>query len=139
MPDNKAEFQASLVACPACGAQIEGTSGPCGHCNQLVIVTKNHKLLSIKKEDIEDITIKEPSDEARKKSDNPMWQVAGSGWSEDELMVLSGGDPKYGADLVAFYFAKHPESTLLGSMNPSLEKIEMYALSSAIKQSLNKK
>lgn len=132
------QYEASLLACPACGAQIGGT-GNCPSCGQLSVVTKNHKLLSIKDEDIKDIRIKAPTQEQIEKSENPSWQIAGSSWGEDSLMVLSGGDPKYGADMVAFYFAKHPESTIPGSRIPDIDKIEMYVLATAIKQSLNKK
>lgn len=136
MPEDR-EYRVDMLACPACGGQIGG-SGNCGHCGQLNIVTKNHKLLSIQDEDVEGINLKRPSKEAREKSDNPNWQVGGWNWSEDSLIVLSNSEPEYGAKMVALYLKKHPEKDLPGCWKPDMEEIGTFVLSTAIKQSLRK-
>ena len=135
--DKRSEYKIDMLACPACGGQIGG-SGSCPSCGQLLIVTKNRQLLQIKPEDIEDIKIKPPSKEEREAKDNPIWEVGNSMWTENKLMVIANGAPEYGAKLVAFYYAKHPEATLPGTQVPSIEKIDEFALSTVIKQNMVK-
>lgn len=134
MPEGKQEFEVRLLVCPACGGQIEG-SGNCPRCGQLLVITKNHELLQIDSEDIKDVRIKSPTEEERATKRNQYWEIGSSNWSESQLIVLGGGHPEYGAKLVAFYYAKHPEEVLPGTRVPSAEKVETFALSTAIKQS----
>lgn len=133
------EYKVQMVCCPACGGQIKETAGPCGFCDQLVIVTKNHKPLVIKKEDIKDIPITPPTNqELTEKNLDAEWTVGNSWWKQSALMVLSGGEPEYGAQLVAFYYAKNPDKALPGQRVPKIDQIEMFSLATAIQQSIKK-
>ncbi len=132
------EYKVDMLACPACGGQIGGT-GNCPSCGQLLVVTKNRQLLQINPDDIKDVKIKPPSKEEREESDNPRWDVGTSSWTENQLIVLANGAPEYGAKLVAYYYVTHPKSRLPGSTVPSREKIDDFALSTAITQGMAKK
>lgn len=132
MNENISDYEVKALCCPQCGAPIEG-SGACPSCNQLLLVTRQYGVLDVSFEDIKDVEIKPPDEDARKASADPCWEIYNWGWPENQLLILGVGDPEVGARLVAMWCSDHREEIFPGTRRPGWRDIQEYTIAKALK------